>query len=68
LEIIQVSKEQFGIVEGYQPIYLYEVVDFEKPARSMQMGMMPAKLTHIMLNIGLSYVSAENICVYDPFI
>jgi len=51
LEIIQVNKEQFGIVEGYQPIYLYEVVDFEKPARSMQMGMIPAKLTHIMLNI-----------------
>jgi hypothetical protein len=25
-----------GIVEGYQNIQLYEIVDFEKPARSMQ--------------------------------
>ena len=78
LEIIQVNKEQFGIVEGYQPIYLYEVVDFEKPARSMQMGMMPAKLTHIMLNIGLSVIANSHvianetkqseITVYDPFV
>ncbi|PJA48026.1 MAG: hypothetical protein CO170_03895, partial [candidate division SR1 bacterium CG_4_9_14_3_um_filter_40_9] len=78
LEIIQVSKEQFGIVEGYQPIYLYEVVDFEKPARSMQMGMIPAKLTHIMLNIGLSVIANSHvianetkqseITVYDPFV
>jgi len=78
LEIIQVNKEQFGIVEGYQPIYLYEVVDFEKPARSMQMGMMPAKLTHIMLNICLSVIANSHvianetkqseITVYDPFV
>jgi hypothetical protein len=60
-------------VEGYQPIYLYEVVDFEKPARSMQMGMMPAKLTHILLNIGLSKIHrdphpATRITIYDPFV
>lgn len=73
IEIIQINKEQFWIVEGYQPIYLYEVVDFEKPARSMQMGMMPAKLTHILLNIGLSKIHrdphpATRITIYDPFV
>lgn len=68
VEIIQINKEQFGIVEGYQAISLYEEVDFEKPARSMQMWMMPAKLSHIMLNIGLTHVPSENITLYDPFI
>jgi len=44
----------------------------------MQMGMMPAKLTHIMLNIGLSVIAnapvianevkQSNIAIYDPFV
>jgi len=50
-EIIELGKKKYGIVDGYQNIGLYESIDFEKPARSMQMGMMPAKLTHIMINI-----------------
>ncbi|PID34610.1 MAG: hypothetical protein CR971_02350 [candidate division SR1 bacterium] len=68
----------YGLVEGYQNIPLYEKIDFEKPARSMQMGMMPAKLTHIMLNIGLSFLNPpyegghpskarEGGIIYDPF-
>ena len=53
---------------GYQHIRLYEVVDFEKPGRSMQMGMMPAKLTHTLMNIGLSLSkSQEKPLIYDPF-
>ena len=53
---------------GYQQIRLYEVVDFEKPGRSMQMGMMPAKLTHTLMNIGLSLSkSQEKPLIYDPF-
>ena len=47
---------------------LYEVIDFEKPGRSMQMGMMPAKLTHTLLNIGLSLSkSQQKPLIYDPF-
>lgn len=52
---------------GYQNIKLYEVVDFEKPGRSMQMGMMPAKLTHALLNIGLALENSSDPLIYDPF-
>jgi hypothetical protein len=50
-EIINLEHGLYGIVEHYQDIELYEAIDFGKPGRSMQMGMMPAKLTHIMINI-----------------
>ena len=43
--------QSYGIVTGYQNIARYEVIAFDKPARSMQVGMMPAKLTHMMINI-----------------
>lgn len=52
-EIINLENGLYGIVEWYQNIELYEAVDFGKPGRSMQMGMMPAKLAHIMINIWL---------------
>jgi len=50
LEIIDMQN-LIWIVKWYQNINLYEVVDFDKPARNMQMWMMPAKLTHIMINL-----------------
>jgi len=50
-EIINLENGLYGIVEQYQNIELYEAVDFGKPGRSMQMGMMPAKLAHMMINI-----------------
>ncbi|MCK9466913.1 MAG: hypothetical protein M0P94_01160 [Candidatus Absconditabacterales bacterium] len=52
LEIVKFHNS-IGVVRGYQNIKLYEKMDFEKPSRSMKMGMMPAKLNHIMLNIGI---------------
>ncbi len=73
-EIINLENGLYGIVEQYQNIELYETIDFGKPWRSMQMGMMPAKLTHMMINIWLSYViyhsqlEIENLCIYDPFV
>lgn len=73
-EIINLENGLYGIVEQYQNIELYEAVDFGKPGRSMEMGMMPAKLAHIMINIWLSYVihqsklDIENLCIYDPFV
>lgn len=69
LEIVDMQNLTW-IVKGYQNINLYEVVDFDKPARSMQMWMMPAKLTHIMINIWINHISTENqweINIYDPF-
>lgn len=73
-EIINLENGLYGIVEQYQNIELYEAIDFDKPGRSMQMGMMPAKLTHIMINIALAnYIQnstsdIQNISIYDPFV
>ncbi|MCX6824020.1 MAG: DNA methyltransferase [candidate division SR1 bacterium] len=73
-EIINLENGLYGIVEQYQNIELYEAVDFGKPGRSMEMGMMPAKLAHMMINIGLakfiheSQLDSEKICIYDPFV
>jgi len=73
-EIINLENGLYGIVEQYQNIELYESVDFEKPGRSMEMWMMPAKLAHIMVNIWLSYfihkskLDIDKICIYDPFV
>ena len=61
----------FAVVRWYQNIKLYEKIDFGKPSRSMKMWMIPAKLTHIMINIGLNVLDniqkEEWIMIYDPF-
>lgn len=73
-EIINLENGLYGVVEWYQNIELYEAVDFGKPGRSMQMGMMPAKLAHIMINIWLKNIienwkfEIENCVIYDPFV
>ncbi len=73
-EIINLENGLYGVVQQYQNIQLYEAIDFEKPGRSMQMGMMPSKLAHIMINIWLakfiheSQLDSEKICIYDPFV
>jgi len=68
VEIIMINN-LYGVVLGNQDIPLYENVDFKKPSRSMQMGMMPAKLTHIMINLGLQQASKikGEFAIYDPF-
>jgi len=73
-EIINLENGLYGIVEQYQNIEVYETVDFGKPGRSMDMGMMPAKLAHMMINIWLTNVihhsdlDIENLIIYDPFV
>ena len=68
IELVRIAGK-WAQVLGYQNIRLYEVIDFEKPGRSMQMGMMPAKLTHTLLNIGLSYLKEQDkTLIYDPFV
>jgi len=54
-----------GHVRNYQNIWLYEEIDFNKPMSSMNIGMMPSKLAHIMLNIATGL--EENQTVFDPF-
>lgn len=68
IEIVNLTRWDYGIVKFYQNIPLYESIDFDKPARSMTMWMMPAKLAHILINIGVNTVqNQKNICIYDPF-
>ncbi len=80
-ELINLGNWLYGIVEQYQNIWLYEAIDFDKPDRSMKMGMMPAKLTHIMINIWLNESqlstpftergragTAGDLVIYDPFV
>ena len=54
-----------GQVQIYQNIQLYETIDYKKPISSMKIGMMPAKLTHILLN--LSTKLEDWLTIYDPF-
>ena len=66
IELIKIGSKWWEVL-WYQNIKLYEVVDFEKPWRSMQMWMMPAKLTHTLINIWLS-IDKEQTLIYDPFV
>jgi len=65
-EFLKLPHSRIWAVDGYQNIPLYEAIDFEKPARSMQMWMMPAKLTHILINIGRIYAPQAK-TISDPF-
>lgn len=67
-ELLEIGIDQYGIVDGYQNITLYEAIDFNKPMNGMEIGMMPAKLTHILINIAISQTSEkEKITIRDPF-
>lgn len=69
IEIIKIQ-DKLWIVYGYQKINIYEKIDFEKPSRSMKMGMMPAKLAHIMINIWIwliDNIDTTKTTIYDPF-
>ncbi len=65
--------ENIWVVKWYQNIKLYEKIDFDKPSRSMKMWMMPAKLTHIMINVWLENRWVDNLkiwellTIFDPF-
>jgi len=63
---IKELKDFVGIVDFYQNISLYETIDFKKPVSSMWIGMMPSKLTHLLINLStwLDY----NKTIYDPFV
>lgn len=70
IEILPIGKE-YWVVEWYQDIQLYEAIDFWKPARSMHMGMMPAKLAHMMITIAISKIKergSQKAIIYDPFV
>jgi len=47
------------------------LIDFGKPAHGMEVGMMPAKLAQMLVNIGIATLHAQSgddvYTVYDPF-
>jgi hypothetical protein len=61
-------------VTGWQDIERFSVLDIEKPIRGMDVGMMPAKLAQMMVNIGVAAWQRQSILhahevptIYDPF-
>ncbi len=74
-EYIMLDDEYENVLEikGYQDIARFSCIDFDKPINSMQIGMMPAKLTQIMLNIAIGKLGenalhkANDLTVFDPF-
>lgn len=76
LEVKQEGKEcldlgggSIGLVYWRQDIAHFEQIDFWKPASGMTVGMMPAKLAQMLVNIWVSNVATEKqpLTVYDPF-
>ncbi len=69
-EVFSFGKGEYWIVWWWQPIDLYEAIDFGKPASGMQIWMMPTKLAHILTNVGVAQIpesSHDEITIYDPF-
>lgn len=74
-ELISMQGWCIGLVYGRQDIQHFEVIDFGKPLSGMEVGMMPAKLTQILVNIGIAERAkqaekAKNdncYTIYDPF-
>ena len=52
-------------IKGYQDIDRYSTIEFEKPVRGMQVGMMPASLAQSLVRLAMW--SADKWTVYDPF-
>lgn len=65
---ILVFGNELVYIEGRQNIDRYTTLDIEKPMRGMQIGMMPAKLTQTLVNIGVWLANTQaEITVRDPF-
>ncbi|USN57262.1 MAG: hypothetical protein H6766_02100 [Candidatus Peribacteria bacterium] len=73
LEIICLPRDEYLIIDHYQNIPLYEAIDIHKPSSGMTVGMMPAKLTHLLLNIATNHRNQlqtthhEPPTIWDPF-
>ena len=68
-EVLNLWKDLFWIVEWYQNIDLYNCIDYQKPVRWANVGMMPAKLANIMINMWLvNLTSTSSVNIYDPFV
>lgn len=73
-EIINIDNNNYGLVQWYQNIALYEAIDFWKPIGGMNIGMMPSKLALTLINIGIGEYekhitinSQSQKTIWDPF-
>lgn len=70
-ELIALGGWNIGLVLWRQDIAHFELIDFGKPAHGMEVGMMPAKLAQMLVNIGIATLHAQSgddvYTVYDPF-
>ena len=74
-EIVNIDGKNRWIVEWYQNISLYETIDFQKPVGGMTIGMMPSKLAHTLINIGVGEYETKqgknqnphSLTIRDPF-
>lgn len=70
IEIIDLWDGSIGLVQGRQHIDRSAAIDFDKPVRGMQIGMMPAKLTQILVTIWVHLTwkqVSDGVTIYDPF-
>lgn len=58
---VEGSKAVIGLAEAYQDIDWYSKRDYDRPARSAKVGMLPPKLAQMMINLAAAHK------VYDPF-
>lgn len=63
----QKRKIYIAQTETIQNIDAYSQRDYDKPFRDMQMGMLPPKLSQIMLNLAGTSDKKQPQTVYDPF-
>ena len=78
-EIHHLQGDQYVCIQGWQDIPRFTALDIEKPVRGMEVGMMPAKLTQMLINIGVGQHAKHTsertlegkhdtpITIYDPF-
>ncbi len=71
IDLDEFAEWMIGIVSERQDIKRFEVIDFDKPVRGMKIGMMPGKLTQMLVNIGIASLSTSlkegDVTIYDPF-
>ncbi|MCD5380320.1 hypothetical protein LR004_00175 [Candidatus Gracilibacteria bacterium] len=60
------GKHYFGTTFWVQDIYAYSKRDYAK-SRDMQVGMLPPKLSQMMINLASAYSINKN-SIYDPFV
>lgn len=73
-EIMQLWQGMIWVVKWRQEIELPACIDFDKPVNGMQIWMMPAKLTKILVNLWKNEIAkkqktlfVEWISIWDPF-